>query len=88
MNQIINMALLLDDAFPGWHNMVNLDILEMSDAEKCVLGQIHGNYRKDLEYLENNYYRKLNNNLLAFGDFTLEGTDCWKKEIQKRRQGT
>lgn len=37
-------AELLDRIRPGWHNEIDLDTLEVSDFERCVLGQLYGNY--------------------------------------------
>ncbi len=35
---------LLDDWIPGWYNRVNLDALDISDCDNCVLGQLYGNF--------------------------------------------
>lgn len=30
----------LNEKFPGWHNEINLDRLDMMDCDRCVLGQL------------------------------------------------
>ena len=35
-------AEMLDTHVPGWHNMINLDTLEMATCTHCVLGQVFG----------------------------------------------
>mgnify|MGYP004341908697 CR=1 FL=1 len=41
-------ASLLDDESPGWALRVNPDSLELGDGQACVLGQLHGDYRRGL----------------------------------------
>lgn len=33
-------ALWYDERFPGWHNVVDLDLLDMRSAASCVAGQV------------------------------------------------
>lgn len=35
-------AAALDESIPGWHNLIDLDSLEMQDSCNCVVGQIAG----------------------------------------------
>ena len=35
-------AKMLDEYVPGWHNMIDLDTLEMGSCAHCVLGQVFG----------------------------------------------
>ena len=41
-------AALLDDQDPGWAGRVDPDGLHLSDGRACVLGQLHGDYRRGL----------------------------------------
>jgi hypothetical protein len=41
-------AAFLDDADPGWAARVDPDSLRLGDGESCVLGQLHGDYRRGL----------------------------------------
>lgn len=41
-------AALLDDADPGWAARVNPATLRLGDGQACVLGQLHGEYRRGL----------------------------------------
>jgi hypothetical protein len=37
-------AALLDRARPGWEREVSLDRLAMSSCNRCILGQVYGDY--------------------------------------------
>jgi hypothetical protein len=41
-------AALLDDADPGWAARVDPGALHLGDGQACVLGQLHGDYRRGL----------------------------------------
>ncbi len=41
-------AALLDDADPGWADRVDPGSLRLGDGRACVLGQLHGEYRRGL----------------------------------------
>ena len=41
-------AAFLDDADPGWASRVDPDTLVLGDGQACVLGQLHGDYRRGL----------------------------------------
>ncbi len=41
-------AALLDDAAPGWASQVDPGTLHLGDGQACVLGQLHGEYRRGL----------------------------------------
>ena len=41
-------AALLDDEDPGWAGRVDPDGLALGDGQACVLGQLHGDYRRGL----------------------------------------
>lgn len=35
---------LLDDRMPGWRQRIDLDLLDMSSCDFCILGQLFGDY--------------------------------------------
>jgi hypothetical protein len=35
---------LLDEKMPGWEGKINLDKLDLYNTEKCILGQLCGDY--------------------------------------------
>ena len=41
-------AALLDDQDPGWAARVDPGGLQLGDGQACVLGQLHGDYRRGL----------------------------------------
>lgn len=42
---------LLDDRKPGWANRVDVDRLEMQACDRCVLGQLFGDFHEGMERL-------------------------------------
>ncbi|MFB6273732.1 MAG: hypothetical protein ABEL51_12635 [Salinibacter sp.] len=38
----------LDDMDPGWHRRIDPDALELENGRRCVLGQLHGEFRLGL----------------------------------------
>lgn len=44
---------LLDKFCPGWADKINLDTFNISLTDRCVLGQLYGNYSKGLDKLMN-----------------------------------
>lgn len=44
-------AALLDRRFPDWAEQIDLDSLEMSVSETCILGQLYGSYWQGLAAL-------------------------------------
>ncbi len=41
---VANGAALLDEHLPGWHERIDLDTLDISSCDKCMLGQLFGRY--------------------------------------------
>ena len=41
----------LDEHLPGWQDEIDWDKLEMDECEKCILGQLFGNYERGLRVL-------------------------------------
>jgi len=37
-------ATLLDKRFPGWYKHINLQRLDILNCDRCILGQLYGNY--------------------------------------------
>lgn len=91
-------AELLDRIRPGWHDLIDLDILEMSDCTKCVAGQIYGTYMvfvyselSDVEQWEDGRYTEWVHGFIAEDDdpdrqeeYDLLG-QAWKAAILSRR---
>jgi hypothetical protein len=83
-------SVLLDQVHPGWEFKVNLNLLEMSSAKCCVLGQLFGDFltgaktlrldcsdlRSVLGFLPEGYYEVQQSNA------------AWVAEIQSRRLKT
>lgn len=44
-------AKLLDEKLPEWRSKIDLDLLDISTATQCVLGQLFGDYRVGLSQL-------------------------------------
>lgn len=44
-------ARLLDDHRPGWATRVDLETLRMANCDRCVLGQVYGEYSAGLAAL-------------------------------------
>lgn len=38
---VVRGALRLDSVRPGWEDEINLDLLDMRHAERCILGQLY-----------------------------------------------
>ena len=38
----------LDEREPGWHRRIDPDTLELGSGDRCVLGQLHGEFRLGL----------------------------------------
>lgn len=42
--RVADGAALLDDVAPGWTETIDLSALDINRCDRCVLGQIYGNY--------------------------------------------
>lgn len=69
-------AILLDDMSPGWYTLVDVDELDIWNAEKCILGQVYGDYFTGREALGIA-------SVSPFG-FADGDRDAWIREIEKR----
>ena len=79
----------LDEAMPGWHNKINLEILQINNGTTCIIGQLNGGsldggWDKTFPTLAYNEVWPMgfvgtptNNDIL---------TAEWKKQIEIRRE--
>lgn len=92
----VEAAKILDKEFPGWFNVIDLDILRMTDMDYCVLGQlIKSKEQVDDSYSLGDRYRQLMNQLFGTGHneeneymFCSSDTEVlegWKNEIKQRQ---
>ncbi len=95
--QVANGMKLLDRVLPGWTNKVDLDVLDVSRGDTCVIGQLYGKFSKGRYELRN----EIDTDTDDFGfnlPLTLLGmpneitdaeyqvlTETWKQEITARR---
>ncbi len=49
---VMNGAELLNKVHPGWHTLIDPEALDISDGDRCILGQLYGGYRYGLERLD------------------------------------
>lgn len=42
----------LDEKYPKWDRLIDLDLLDMQLADRCVIGQIVGNFFIEFDYAE------------------------------------
>ena len=96
-------ATVLDGNRPGWHRIVKISELDMINPEKCVLGQLKGNYWEGAvlmgihprEFESHGFVAPLNKEPQESYDAFLKVqqqtwstlTELWKNEIRKRRKG-
>lgn len=81
-------AAWLDERVPGWADHINLDNFTIASCQKCVLGQLFGNYVDGVSEL-----RIVGQQIwLGFGlDGTRSPSHCgeldeaWRREISGRR---
>lgn len=48
-------ARLLDEKVPGWAGKVNVERLDMTDCESCVVGQVFGEFMEGVEEIKPDY---------------------------------
>ena len=46
---------LLNKINPGWVDKINLEELDMSQADKCIIGQVYGDYCNYINGIEQDY---------------------------------
>ncbi len=78
-------ALFMDERHPGWHENVNIFILDIGCY--CVLGQLFGVYGVGVRHLQLSMMQEVK---LGFISYTEEKaailTQCWRAEIMARRE--
>lgn len=89
MEQRVNRgAALLDEKRPGWWKSVDLARLDLNHCERCVLGQLFGDYKEGRSALC--LLSGLSNSVKWSFDcgFTLVGpdVDCGDEEMEKLTQ--
>lgn len=50
-SRIAGAVYLLDRHRPGWHNEINLALLDMQSMDRCILGQLYGDYATGINRL-------------------------------------
>jgi len=83
---ISEAAILLDKAFLNWDKKINLNILDMTDGGKCILGQLYPSYARGIEVLfnidmEDCKYPLVRDDCI-FGTLAVKHT--WIEEIESR----
>ncbi|QXD15591.1 hypothetical protein GQ464_001210 [Rhodocaloribacter litoris] len=95
-------AAYLDAVDPGWYRRLEPDTLALADGSCCVLGQLHGEFRRGLVragLLDLSSAPRANLSpvrfgfhCVPFGDEALRARDyayldrAWREEIRRRRQ--
>ena len=94
-------AAFLDDASPGWAARIDPGSLVLADGQACVLGQLHGDYRRglsrsrvlDLSSAPTRFVSPVDLGFQAVGDLgdAAEALDytlltrAWRDEVTRRR---
>lgn len=82
---------MLDKNRPGWEHQINLEILDMNDPYKCVLGQLQGEFFSGLRTIEDNGANSFDygfdvhhtdQNKIFYGDLD----EAWFSQIMLRRE--
>lgn len=81
-------AALLDEHVPDWYQHINREALNMGDTERCILGQVFGDYFSgcsilDLPEKESYGYDLLSCNIYPGWNADLKR--AWLARIQERR---
>lgn len=89
-------AVRLDAVYPGWYDKIDLDRLDLSHWQLCVLGQLYGTYHYGVDVLDIEKEREALGFTLyhhactarerrAVGGRWLMLAEVWKKAILERR---
>ena len=57
-SRVARGALLLDDAEPQWFRRIALDELAMESCDRCILGQLHGDYMAGFRHILRSFSSK------------------------------
>lgn len=84
-NRIEAGAKLLDENYPGWANKIDLDLLNLSRCDDCVLGQLHPRahhpFQRGLKKIGVNY-----EDAWRCGFDTRTCTECWDRLTDRWRR--
>ena len=69
---------LLDEVWPGWEREIDLNRLDVSDADLCILGQLYGSFTAGLEVLETKAADCIGNFSMPSARF---GFNAWSDEL-------
>lgn len=99
--QIARGVALLDQTDPGWMDRIDVLSLALSDCNRCVLGQLHGEFfRGAAKQFGHAFYQAVTRNLAFDHGFVLDCrfmpieqitlsyeilTDAWREAILARR---
>jgi len=89
--RVADGARLLDAYMPDWASRIDLSILDLENVERCILGQLYGDYLEGLyrlhlcfqQTVDNGFTTPVSSWLPEKGRFR-SLTRCWKKEVLKR----
>lgn len=86
--QVKKGAELLDQENRGWYWDVNIDALNMSYWNSCILGQLYGSYTGGLSELDMADSEAEEHGLFRDNDDYHELHELWINEINARRDGS
>lgn len=72
--QVENGMALLDEAQPGWRELINLTTLDINTTHNCILGQVFGSYREGCRVLGIQAFSVKD----SFGFTSAGGTENWQ----------
>lgn len=94
IEQVARGAAVFDEMLPGWHQWINLDRLDISSCEDCVVGQLVGDYRFNAERVREFIRMRTGQPVSILTDYGLTSeisgdmellTQSWIDLIEKRR---
>jgi hypothetical protein len=83
--RVQNGVNLLNDYAGDWFWMVNLDLLDITSPEECILGQLFGSFQngtRDLGFSYDQYTQSLNGFEMTHGEYTSESVASIQAQIE------
>ena len=78
---------LLNKINPGWVDKINLEELNMFCSDKCIIGQLYGDYCDAMPTIERDY--KVDRFAYGFSSFSSNiVTEEWKKRIKNLKMAS